>query len=229
MDCLQFCRWLESRDTHDISVADKAMKHAASCSHCQDRLRFDEHLDGLISRTMAKEAPPSGLEAKVDMILETTAVKRAPRLVGLYGALAAVLAVMVLLVVPFWPDTSIIRSIDEMSQYVIADHRGHGDGQLIVDHPGNLGSLGTLGVSYDTIRAELPSSFVFVGARICPLGECEAFHLVFRDGGNRVSLYLVTSENVGFPLSRDKRYSISAGHQTVQLWQKGGYVYTLIA
>ncbi|HKJ64080.1 MAG TPA: hypothetical protein VJ969_01665, partial [Desulfopila sp.] len=159
----------------------------------------------------------------------TTAVKRAPRLVGLYGALAAVLAVMVLLVLPFWPDTSIIPSMDEMSQYVIADHSGHGDGQLIVDHPGNLGSLGTLGVSYDTIRAELPSSFVFVGARICPLGECEAFHLVFRDGGNRVSLYLVTSENVGFPLSRDKRYSISAGHQTVQLWQKGGYVYTLIA
>lgn len=229
MDCLQFCRWLESRDTHDVSVADKAMKHAASCSQCQKKLHVDEHLDALLFKAMAKEPLPPGLQAKVDLSLEATAAKRAPGFLGLYAALAAVAAVMVLLVLPFWPGAPVIHSMDEMGRYVIADHSGHGDDLLTIRHLDKLGSFANLGVDYQTIRRQLPPSLVFVGARICPLGECQAFHLVFHDGGRRVSLYLVESEDVGFPLSGDTRYSISDGQQTVQLWKLGGYVYALIA
>ena len=228
MDCLHFCRWLESRDLHDVSEADKAMKHAASCPPCQGRLHFDEHLDGQIFEAMAKEPMPSEMEARIDISLERTAEKAPTYRFRLYGALAAVLAAMVVLVLPFWPSAS-IPSLDLMGRYVVADHTGHGDDLLVIDHPSNLGRLGDLGIDYGTIRGELPPSFVFVGARICPLGECEALHLVFKDGTRRVSVYLVKTGDVGFSLSGGSRYSISAGQQTVHFWKKGGHIYALVA
>ena len=76
--------------------------------------------------------------------------------------------------------------------------------------------------------AELPGGYSFVGARICPLGECLAIHMVFLNDNQRVSLYLIQVKDVDFSLSSKRRYSLEEGGQTIQFWKKGKYVYAMV-
>lgn len=227
MDCLKFSDWLENRDLYDVSEADVAVKHAESCKECQAKLRFDEHLDKFIYNALRKEDMPRSLPGNIDLSLDRMSDNRSKMSYRWFGAFSAAVAVMAVFVITMTFSPS-IPSIDDMGKYVIADNNHHGDAVLVVDKLENLGTLGKIEVSSEEIMGQLPQGYSFVGARICPLGECYAIHMVFRHDNKRISLYLINTEDVDFSLSPERRYSLAEGSQTIHFWKKGKYIYAMV-
>lgn len=224
MDCLDFCKWLESRDIYDVSEADKALKHSTGCSSCQDKLRVDEQLDEIIYEAMQREEMPGNLRDKVDLSLARMSEVPSKTRYGLYGAFSAAVAI-VFVVGFFFSYSPPIPSMEKMGRHVIADHTGHGDGILVVHDLENIGRLGDFSLTSALITSQVPESYSFVGARICPLGDCKSVHIVFLDKGRRVSLYVIKDGDVDFSLSNAQHYNMNAGEQTVNFWKKGKYVF----
>jgi hypothetical protein len=227
MDCLKFVDWLENRDLYDVSEADVAVKHAESCKECQAKLHLDEQLDKFIYKALRKEDMPISLPGNVDLSLDRMSDNRSKMSYRWFGAFSAAVAVMVVFVITMSFSPS-IPSIDDMGQYVIADHTHHGDNVLVVDKLENLRDLGNIEVSPQDIMGQLPQGYSFVGARICPLGDCNAVHMVFRHENKRVSVFLIKTADVDFSLSPGRRYSMEEGSHTVQFWENGKYVYAMI-
>lgn len=226
MDCLTFSKWLENRDMHDVSEADKALKHTAICRECQRKLSLDEQIDNLIYRAMEPVVMPEFLQNSIDLNLDRVGNRPSQKRKLWYGLLPAALAAMVVFFVVF-PFSSGIRSMDEFGKHVIADHTGHDDSVLVVAELKALDSLDPDFVQYAKIKSELPQDSRFVGARICPLGDCSAVHLVYSKEGKRQSLYIVREEDVDFSLSLGRQYTMTAGEHLVRFWKKDGRIYAL--
>ena len=228
MDCLNFSKWLANRDTYDISEADKAIKHSASCPDCSAKLQFDEQVDAYISGAMQKIEVPASLQAKVDLSLDSIADKQSKKKLGWYGVVSAALAAMVVFALSFTLTPS-IPSVDEMGKYVIYDHSHHGDSILAIDDPADISNLTDVSVNYQQITKNLSPGYTFVGGRICPLGDdCQAIHLVYNINGKRVSLYLIKTDDVDFSLSPGRQYTVKDNNQIVNFWQEGNFVFAMI-
>lgn len=226
MDCLTFSNWLENRDMHDVSEADKALKHTTGCGECQRKLRLDEQLDRQIYDAMKTVAMPGSLRSKVDMSLDRVSNNRSKRMNRWYGILPVALAAMVIFFISF-PFSSGISSMDELGKHVIADHNGHDDTVLVVSKPEKINTLGAAQIEYASVKSGLPENFTFVGARICPLGDCSAIHMVYMNEGKRVSLYVVRADDVNFSLSYGRQYTITMGEQVVRFWKNDGNIYAM--
>lgn len=225
MDCLHFYKWLENRDTFDVSEADKALKHASLCEECAAKLAFDEALDRQLFEVMREVEMPPGLASKIDLDLDKASAPSARNRWGIYGAFSAVMAAMVVFAVSFTlSPVPAIPTMDALGKYVIADHHHHDDSILVVEDPDKIGTLSDIDLPYERIREELPANYHFVGARVCPLGECDSVHLVFLDEGRRISVFLVKSKDVGFSLSPGKQYTVSSAQESVSFWKEGKYV-----
>ena len=228
MDCLTFYKWLENRDMHDVSEADKALKHTTECEECLRMLHFDEHLDKRIFDALKPAEMPDSLKSKVDLSLDRVSSNPSKRLNSWYGIIPVALVAMVIFFISF-PFSSGITSMDELGKYVIADHNAHGDSVLVVTEPEKINTLGPTQIEYESVKRRLPQNFSFVGARICPLGDCSAIHMVYQNEGKRVSLYVVNANDVNFSLSYGRQYSITMGEQVVRFWKKDGNIYAMIA
>lgn len=227
MDCQAFSNWIENRDMYDVSEADKALKHTVQCIDCKRKLQLDEQLDDLLAEAMKPVTMPASLADKVELNLDRMTEKKAATKYGWYGAVSAVLTVVVIAFL-YFPFSSGIPSIDELGKHVIADHGGHDDTVLVVSKPDDLYKLGSLAASYDAVKTQLPEGYTFVGARICPLGDCKAVHMVFTEKDKRISLYLVKTDDVDFSLSADRKYSMTMGDQVVNFWKRGAYIYAMV-
>lgn len=227
MDCLKFSNWLENRDTFDISEADKALKHSAVCQDCTAKLHFDEEVDKHIFNAMKQVDIPHSLRDKVDLSLDSISEVSSKGKFRWYGAVSAAIAVMVVFALSFTITPS-IPSVDEMGKYVIYDNSHHGDSFLTVNNPEEIASLTDVAIDYQQVKKFLPIEYSFVGGRICPLGDCQAIHLVYNNKGKRVSLYLIKTTDVDFSLSPGKHYTMRDSNQTVNFWQEGNFVYAMI-
>lgn len=227
MDCLKFSNWLADRDMYDVSEADKAIKHTEVCRDCLAKLHFDEQLDKYMYSALQKTDMPASLRGRVDVSIDGMSAHRSTSRYRIFGVFSAVLAVMLVfaLAVMFSPT---IATVDEMGRYVIEGHTRHDDSVLVIDDIDNLAQLGEVDASPAEVMAQVPAGYTFRGGRICPLGECEAIHLVFYHNNRRVSLYLIKTGDVDFTLSPDRHYSMQEGSQMVRFWKKGGYVYAMV-
>ncbi|MDJ0621383.1 MAG: DUF3379 family protein [Desulfocapsaceae bacterium] len=227
MDCQQFSNWLENRDIHDVSEADNALRHAQTCKECQAKLRYDEELDKLIHNALAKEQMPSSLSGRVDLSLDGMSAGRSRMSYRWFGAFSAVVAVMLVFAISLVFSPS-LPTINDIGHHAIIDHTKHDDSILVVRDLDNIYQLGDLTLTREEIKAELPQGSTFVGARICPLGECLAIHMVLRQNDRRISVYLIRENDMDFSLSPHGRYTLKEGSQIVQFWKKGKYVFAMI-
>ena len=227
MDCLQFTNWLENRDIHDVSEADNALKHAKICKDCQAKLLYDEKLDKLIRNALGKEQMPSSLAGRVDLSLDGMTTRRSRMGYRWFGAFSAVVAIMLVFAISLVFSPS-LPNIDDIGQHVVIDHTKHDDSILVVRELDNIYRLGDLTLTRAEIAAELPQGATFIGARICPLGECEAIHMVLRQNDRRISVYLIRENDMDFSISPNGKYTHKEGSQIVQFWKKGDYVFAMI-
>lgn len=226
MDCLTFLKWLENRDMHDVSEADKALKHTTQCGECQRMLRLDEQLDKRIFNAMKPTTVPDSLKGKVDLSLDSVSSNSSKKMNNWYAVIPVALVAMIVFFVSF-PFSSGMTSMDELGKHVIADHSAHNDTVLVVTTPEKINTLGSAQIQYDSVKSSLPENYRFVGARICPLGDCSAIHMVYLNEGKRVSLYVVKANDINFSISYGRQYSITMGEQVVKFWKKDGNIYAM--
>ncbi len=229
MDCTTFTNWLENRDMHDVSVADKALKHSANCHECSRKLDIDEQLDRLIREAMKPVDIPELLLKRVDMSLDQVKSSDSGMKYSWFGGAAALAVVVVLMVTVFFSSSPSIMSMDELGKYAISDHFGHGNEVLVVDRINDLQTLEGVSVNERQIARAMHEKYQFVGARICPLGECLAVHLVYNNDDKRVSLYVVRKKDVGFSMIDDREYTVTLESKMVKFWKKGDYVFAMVA
>lgn len=225
MNCLEFTQWLENRDVYGSPESEQALRHADICDDCGKKLAFDNSLEEFLHTAMKPVEMPQSLMDKVNLSLENVPEKSSGKKYALFGAVSAVLAALVVFFISI-PVSPTIKSMDELGKYVIENH-GILDLTLVADTPSEVEQLGDIDFSYNIIRKELPARFQFVGARICPLGECESVHLVYLDNGKRISVYLLEMSSISFSLSSGKKYSFNSGGQEVSFWKKGNFVFAL--
>ncbi len=227
MDCLKFTNWLVNRDINDVSEADKALKHTLTCQDCKAKYQFDEQVDKLLFKAMGAVEMPDSLRGKVDLSLDRISDEQSKSRFLLPGVVSAVIAAMFIVVFSFVITPS-NPSIDQMGKYVVYDHSYHGDEILAIDDPTEVSSLTNTAIDYHQIKKHLNADYTFVGGRICPLGDCPAIHLVYRKNGERVSLYLIDTQDIDFSIAPGKNYKMSYGSQKVNFWQEGNFVFAMI-
>ncbi len=228
MNCLEFCKWLENRDIHDISEADRALRHAAGCQKCATLIRMDEQLDTLIRQAMQRVDMPDGLSGSIDLSLERMSDRSGGRKYAFYGICSAVAALMAIVFIAFLFSPT-LPSLDDMGRYMVVDHRSHDDSSLTIDRLDEIHLLVDLNIDHSQVQGEVPAGSVFIGGRLCPLGKnCLALHLVFIHQGKRISLYIIEEKDVAFPRSAERYQLVNEGGENIRFWKKGQYVYGMI-
>ena len=130
MKCERFLTWLENRDTHDVSEAHRAHKHAAECQHCGGLLKKDEYLDWFIAKSMAGQSAPEELKARIDLSLNRSVVRRPGK-----GMIAAVAALCLIVAAIFAMNMGQERfaTMDELGTFTLVDYRDHGQRESIYE------------------------------------------------------------------------------------------------
>lgn len=227
MDCEQFRKWLEERDLSDLSESDRASKHSNLCDDCRGLAAKDALLDETIARGLEKEPLPDHLEKIVALNLGSsrTKPKFSSGMIKIASAGAGVLAL--LLVFFLLPGDNEARK--SFGTALAQDH-------IVIEqqHPvDEVANLPDWLATHADFRATLPASFgiygfKFVGARICVIENCNTVHLVYRDGDQIVSLYIVDAKQVPASLREGKMYQSSPDGLTVKLWRENHQVYAVI-
>ncbi len=227
MNCELFYTWLEERDLHDVSEADKAVKHAEKCKGCMEIFEKDELLNSLLSQEMRPQPLPSQLKNRIDLNLDRQGIIKKRSSSWWYKGVPLVLAAMLVLYL-FLPFSTGFQAMDVMGKNIVADHIGHGDSHMIVRDINNLSSFCAKNVDFSVDIPKVPKSYKFIGARICPLGEYDSVHLSYMTNGKRVSLYIVDAVNNDFSFDTGKEYSLAKGGHNIRFWRDQKRIYALI-
>jgi len=66
-----------------------------------------------------------------------------------------------------------------------------------------------------------------VGGRICTIKNCKFAHLLYQDGQEFYSLFIVSGDEIGFDLEPGRVYSLTISNIKLHVWQKQKMVYAL--
>lgn len=227
MKCESFAAWLENRDIHDVSEADKAYRHAEECSPCCELLKKDEMLDRFIAASLCCEPVPASLKNSVDLSLERSTPSSSGR------GLIATVSVMCLAVVMFFGfttgDDKGFSSIDEFGNFLQADYRDHGQSSAIFEPVNDLNVwFAANAQGLGSPPEQLVGGYVVKGARFCHLGHCKAVHMIYEKDGVLVSLFVVDESEIDFRLESEKVYSFNIDGDSIQLYKSKDQVYALV-
>jgi len=225
MDCATFSSWLENRDTYDISEADRAMKHAVQCAKCKDLLQKDEELDRFVAKMFQYEMVDERMYGKIDRSLGESGRKR-----GIRGGLAAAVAMVAVAVFffVFTPGSGSFSSMDEFGRYIVQEHQNHGRITPLFEKIDNVEGWGRDNLHKSFKVNTLPAgNLKIVGGRICTIKDCEFAHLLYQDGKEIYSLFVVSEGELEFNLEPGRMYSLTVSGIELHVWQKQKMVYAL--
>lgn len=225
MKCESFISWLENRDVHDVSEADRARIHAESCERCGKRMLQDEALDRCIREAMAGETLPDGFRQRIDLSLDRSRTRKG--VTGLIGAVVALCFVFgVAMVLNQRPD---FTTMDQLGSSVLAGHLDHValDIYEAVDDP----AVWLTGNVERTVRPpdRIPNGFTVKGARFCTIEECRVIHMVYGKGDALVSVFVVDEDDAGFYMEQGKTYTLGIDESRITFWKKDGNIYAVVS
>ena len=225
MNCTNFTSWLENRDTHDLSEADRAMKHASQCAHCKDLLQKDEELELFVAKMFQYEKMDEQLYSKIDRGLMAPRRRRQYR--GGVAALFA-LALVVVLFFAFSFSPGNFGSIDELGKYVVQEHLEHGRLTPLFEKIGNVEEWGREKLQAPFNVNTMPAGDMkIVGGRICTIKSCNFAHLLYQDKQELYSLFVTSGEEIGFFMEPGRMYSLTISGVELHIWQQEKMVYAL--
>ncbi len=226
MKCEEFTAWLENRDIHDLSEADRAHKHAADCRSCCVLLKKEEVLDQFVARSLAAQPFPDGLLDRIDLSIDNPRQKRSGR-----GAIAAIAAMCLVIATFFVFNAQQQRfiSMDELGTFALADHNDHFQLPAVFEQVTDAGAWLVANNEQHTLPpGQLTEGYSVKGARFCTLGHCQAVHMIYEKNGKLVSVFVVDDAEVGFHLDPDRVYTIAIGGNSVKMIRQKDRVYALV-
>lgn len=225
MQCDEFKMWLENKDSHNVSEADRAQKHAAKCAQCQAMLKKDELLDVFIAKSLAAVQMPSGFKNQADLDLSRAAGRRSSAvLLAVALVVCAAIALFLLL-----PSQSGFQTMDELSGYALQDYRQHGAQEEEFEPITDLGTWLAQTVRQQVaVPQGVPAGYAVVAGRFCQLGQSRVVHLLYKQGANYLSVYLIEAKEIEFPIRSGRTYTVSMNGSEVRIWREKDYVYVLV-
>ncbi|WP_136805410.1 hypothetical protein [Desulfosediminicola flagellatus] len=227
MKCESFAAWLENRDMHDVSEADKAYRHAEECAPCCDMLKKDEMLDRLIVDSLCCEPIPASLKNSVDLSIERSDPRTSRK--GLIAAVSAMCLAVVIIFGFTTGENTGFSSMDEFGDFLQADYRDHGQASAIFDpvnDPALWFAANAEGVALPP--EQLVGGYTVKGARFCHLGHCKAVHMLYEKGGVLVSVFVVEENEIDFRLEEGRVYSFNIDGDSIKLYKSNDQVYALV-
>lgn len=227
MKCESFSDWLENRDLHDVSEADRAMKHTESCDCCRDLFHKDECLSLLLSERLAPEPIPQGLKNRIDLNLDQPRLFRKKKNPWLTKVMpfAMVAMLVIYLMLPFSKSYEVL---DRMGGDIIADHMKHDDSVMVVHNLDDLKAYCAANLNLTVTKPDMPANYKFIGARICTLGKHNSVHLTYNAEGKRVSVFIVKAEEVPNTLAHGESYDVVIGRHKIEYWREQDKLYAKI-
>lgn len=225
MNCERFITWLENKDTHDVSEADQACKHAASCPACGPLLQKDEHLERCISHHLAAEPLPKGLKNRIDLSLDRTDTRKSPRKMVVGGMLLCCLLAALFFVIPgnHYP------ALEQLGGYAVADHLDHSFQESYFNPVDDESQWMTqhIGEPVQSLQP-LPPGSVIRGARPCYLGDCLAMHVIYESNGKIISIFIIAPDQVDFSLKHGEIYTVKSDNNSIKFWRQKEHVYAMV-
>lgn len=226
MKCEEFKAWLENRDLHDLSEADRAHKHALECIRCSDVLKNEEALDQFIASSLSADPLPDGLVDRIDLSIDKPLKNRQGK--GLFASVAAMCVVVAALFI-FNTGQQRFVSMDELGTFALEDHQDHTTVEAVFEQVTDARQW--LAANNDQMTyppVKLTEGYRVKGARFCKLGHCQAVHMVYEKSGELVSVFVIDESEVGFLLDPDRVYTITIGGNNVKMLREKDKVYALV-
>lgn len=230
MKCEKFKQWLQDHET--VEMTESIRDHLDNCSNCHQLFILDQRLDEKLRTLLQPVEVPELLKERLEQNL-TEAGYRKKRTVRSWKKLVPALATAALLLFLFLPFTgreSSFTSMDQLSQYAVADHTNHGikeDGSVAVLN--DLGAWAMNELGYSVRWPEVPGEARLIGATKCRLGNCDTIHLIYSQMDARFSVYIFSEKKAGFSLAAGRVYSFKIGKYNVKLWKSGGQVQAMVS
>lgn len=227
-----FKTWLTNRDRYDQTTANAAKDHMASCKSCKMLYSWDALLEARISEPLIELEPPRGLLARIknNFQFEATGQGRNTHFLPLNQLAAALAMVAVMVVIVFQPYSGHIKNFDQIGTFALAEHLSSDlemtfKAQEVSDAPGWFSERVGFGIVIPALESQ---GFQFLGGRECLFGKKKAAYLYYDCQGQKVSLFIINYQDLDFPLSRHRTYTVyDRGHE-IKIWKQGTLCYALV-
>ena len=230
MNCAEFKNWLLDKDDHDQSTDQEAKSHRLSCARCEELYKLDRLMEERLAESLMEVDPPDDLLEKIQRDERYADIREpGPALSSKFSA--AILATAVIIVVVFFnPFKSQIRSIEEISTLVLANHLNNDTGlAFMAGQISDVSAWFAEKIGYPVHVPDMAAEgFTLLGGRKCSLGHQKAAYLVYEKDGKKCSLFIINPDDLGFDLERDRKYSVDEQDHSIKVWSDNGLVYAMV-
>jgi len=230
MNCAEFKNWLIDKDGHDQSADQDAKLHRLSCARCEKLYRLDRRMEERLAESFVEVDLPADLFEKIQRDERYAGIKDpGPALSSKFSA--AILATAVIIVVVFFnPFKSPMRSIEEISTLVLANHLSNDTSlAFMAGQISDVSNWFAAKIGYPVHVPDMAAEgFTFLGGRKCSLGHQKAAYLVYEKEGKKCSLFIIDRNDLGFDLERDRKYSVDEQGHSIKVWSDKDLVYVMV-
>ncbi len=234
MKCVEFRRWLINRDPVVERPGDRVESHLKECPICRRLYRMDTRLNAVLAGALGKTVElPRGLLDKVEMNLrcleEGCGAFGRRRMYLMAAAIVLVLAASA--VVVLYPFREPIKSIDELGRLAVHNHLSHLAVMFTANDVEDVPDWFAERLDFRVVPPDTGvSNLSLVGGRKCTLGGEDAACLFYRDNrnDNRVSVFVMDSDALGFDAEDMRRYRLRVKHRDVTFWKSGELAYVMV-
>ncbi len=236
MKCDDFKKWFAEREFHGESLAAKAAAHMERCDACKSLYTVDSAIETGIRSGLRKVAPPERLLDRIEMNVQSSGDEsflarfKWKRISTPWRtAFAAPLAVAVMLLLVFTPFSGGFNSPEELGDLAVIDHM---DNLAMAFTAGDIGDVPgwfEQKVGFKVHPPDMSSlGLRFKGGRKCHLGKTDVAYLFYDKNGERVSLFIINSEDCDFDMNDDEKYDLMLRGCKLRLWKEANLLYAMV-
>ncbi len=227
-DCTRFLDALLNDDGSGLPPW--CRQHLASCERCRRIHALDQRLEETLARSLRPEPVSDHLLTMLEKNLEADRKRRRRFPVRPWFLVPAVALLGILLFFFLHPvGRQGLHSLDEIGQLAFADHHQVGQVDFISGSPADLSVRFSNRLGFPLQVPEvIGRGYRLIGGRLCVFGRCNVAWLLYGQGPDRVSLFIINAGDLTFPLAKPKKYILQYSANTVKIWQEKGQVYALV-
>ncbi len=228
MKCQEFKQWMQDHEA--VEMTDSVHEHLEKCCNCKQIFILDQQLDEKLRTILQPVEVPELLRERLEQNLYAPGYRKRRTVVSWkkWVPALATAVLLVFLLLPFAQRQDSFSSMDQLSQYAIADHENHALKDNSVTGPKDLGAWASDELGYSVGWPEVPRGAKLIGASKCRLGNCDTAHLIYSQMGTRFSVYIFSEKKADFELVSGRVYSFRVGNHNVKLWKSQNQIQAMI-
>ncbi len=237
MKCVDLKKWIVEREFQGEGAAEEAAAHMDRCGACKKLYDADSAIESGIRRGLRKVAAPKRLLDRIEMngqsaedggLFSRISWERIST--PWWKTLAVPLTAAVMLLFVFTPFTGGLGSMEELGDLAVIDHMGNLAMSFTAGDIGDIPGWFEQTVGFKVHPPDMSSlGLQFLGGRKCHLGNADVAYLFYERGDEqRVSLFIVRTEDCDFDMNDDKKYDLTLRGCKLRLWKEADRLYAMV-